>query len=403
MHTARERTAKVARILGLAGALALLCGSSGQPARAALRLVPEVYPTIQAAVNAAVVGDTVLLSPGTYRGASNRNIGFLGKDLVVTSREGADQTIIDCEQAGRGFRIHQWESRDARIERLTIMNGSIAGEGGGISCDIASPTISECRILNCAADGGGGLFLAVFGGIVDRCVIAGNRSTDSGGGIMSEFSGGAYDVTNCVITGNRANNDGGGVAFAEDSGGNALRNCTVTANSAGDVGGGIITSMGIVIDRCIVQGNCASRGEQLFAVFETTSLLCSEMDSSGVDVDFASISYDEHCVFTDPMFCAAVPCGQTTAGDWTLSESSPCLPSYSPCGQLIGALDAGCGVAFPPGACCLVGGACVVVSEYACSAQQGLYRGNGTLCQPDPCGPTPIERTSWGRIKAAYR
>jgi hypothetical protein len=45
----------------------------------------------------------------------------------------------------------------------------------------------------------------------------------------------------------------------------------------------------------------------------------------------------------------------------------------------------------------------VVVSEYVCSLQQGSYQGNGTLCQPDPCVPTPTERTSWGRIKAAFR
>jgi hypothetical protein len=362
-----------------------------------------MYPTIQAAINAAVEADTVLLSPGTHRGIGNRDVEFGGKDLVITSSHGAEQTIIDCENAGRGFRVHQYESPAARIEKLTIINGNaFTGEGGGIICDMASPTISECRILNGRARYGGGLGLMVFAGVVDRCVIAGNAATDGGGGMTSMF-GCCVTITNCVISGNWTHRGGGGVGFGDDGGGNTLSGCTVTGNVAEDCGGGVYSYHGLTIDRCVVRDNCAPQGADLYAMLDETSFLCSAVDSAGVDVWYASINYDEHCVFTDPMFCAPVPCGQTTAGDWTLSESSPCLPSNSPCGQIIGALDAGCGAAFPPGACCLVGGACVVVSEYACSAQQGLYRGNGTLCQPDPCGPTPTERTSWGRIKAAYR
>ena len=403
MQTAPSRIARRPQAIGPACVLLLFWGGWGQPAEAATRRVPEAYPTIQAAIVAAVEGDTVLLSPGTYRGVGNRDIELAGKDLVITSSHGAEQTIIDCEDAGRGFRVHQYESPAARIEKLTIVNGNaFGGAGGGIICDIASPTIAECRILTCRARFGGGLGLSLFGGIVDRCVIAGNWAADGGGGIDTQFSGGVT-IANCLITGNETDGGGGGLSFADDQGDNVLRGCTVAANAAQDGGGGVYTNLSLLIDRCTVWGNCGPVGEQLYASEQVTSLTCCDVDSAGVDDWYASITYDEQCVFTDPMFCTPAPCGQATAGDWTLSESSPCLPSHSPCGQLIGALDAGCGVAFPPGACCLVGGACVVVSEYACSAQQGLYRGNGTPCQPDPCGPTPTERTSWGRIKAAYR
>jgi hypothetical protein len=403
MQSSPALTTRRPKIIGLAWILILLCGGSGRPAEATTRHVPEMYPTIQAAIVAAVEGDTVLLSPGTYRGVGNRNIELGGKDLVITSTNGPAQTIIDCEQAGRGFRVHQRESRAARVEKLTIVNGNaFGGMGGGVICDIASPTISECWILNCRARLGGGLGLSIFGGVVDKCVIAGNWAERGGGGVITQFSG-WVTVTNCVITGNWTEGDGGGVCFADDTGGNVLRNCSVTANSAARVGGGVGTSEDALLDRCIVWGNCATQGEELYASLGAVSMICSDVDSAGVDAWSASISYDDNCVFTDPMFCAPVPCGQTTAGDWTLHESSPCLPSYSPCGQLIGALEAGCGVAFPPGACCLVEGGCVVVSEYVCSLQQGSYQGNGTLCQPDPCGATPTERTSWGRIKAAFR
>jgi hypothetical protein len=40
-------------------------------------------PTIQAAVDQAVSGDTILLAPGTYTGDGNRDIDFRGKQLVL--------------------------------------------------------------------------------------------------------------------------------------------------------------------------------------------------------------------------------------------------------------------------------------------------------------------------------
>ncbi len=383
-------------------ALCILCGSPSGPAHATLRRVPEMYPSIQSAIYAAEEGDSVLIAPGTYRGPENRNIELAGKDIVVTSSAGPEQTIIDCENAGRGFRVHQWESPAARIEKLTIVNGNAFDlEGGGILCDIASPTISDCRILSSSARFGGGLALLVFWGIVDRCVIAGNYGSDGGGGIATMYTDGVA-ITNCVITGNMVGIAGGGVAFL-DNGGSMLRGCTVAGNVAADAGGGVYTADGASITRSAIWGNCALRGDELFVSLTPTSLLCSDIDTSGVVVEYASVSYDAHCIFTDPLFCAPSDCGQTTAGDWMLSENSPCLSENSPCGIRIGALDAGCGVAYPPGACCLPGGTCVAVSEYVCSMQQGTYQGNGTSCQPDPCQPTAVERTSWGRIKAAYR
>src|SRR5262245_21259203 len=47
----------------------------------ATRNVPGDFPTIQAAINASVNGDTVLVAPGTYAASIN----FLGKAITVTS------------------------------------------------------------------------------------------------------------------------------------------------------------------------------------------------------------------------------------------------------------------------------------------------------------------------------
>ncbi len=53
--------------------------------------VPADQPTIQAGINAAVSGDTVLVSAGTYY----ENINFNGKAITVTSASGPAATVID--------------------------------------------------------------------------------------------------------------------------------------------------------------------------------------------------------------------------------------------------------------------------------------------------------------------
>ena len=56
------------------------------------------YATIQAAVDAAGQGDTIVVNPGTYTGRGNRDIEIRGKSITIQSSDdaNAETTIIDC-------------------------------------------------------------------------------------------------------------------------------------------------------------------------------------------------------------------------------------------------------------------------------------------------------------------
>ena len=166
---------------------------------ATLNVPTTAYPTIQAAIQAAANGDTVLVAAGTYSGPGNRDIDFGGKSLTVMSQAGAGSTIIDCggyksaDGSGnhRGFYIHRGE-KNATISGFTVKNGyethistiPDSGDGGGV--------------FNYNGSGSGTITLT-------NCTITANTATYSGGGVYNfNGSSGTITLTNCTITANTA-------------------------------------------------------------------------------------------------------------------------------------------------------------------------------------------------------
>ena len=205
--------------------------------------VPSQQPTIQAGIDAAVDGDTVLVADGTYTGDGNRGITFKGKAIVVMSENGPESCIIDCEgnwpnDPHGGFTFFQGEDSTSIVQGFTIMNGS-RESGGGISCHNSSPTITGNTITgNWANSYGGGIncwrnsYPTITGN-----TISGNVSNSNGGGI-SCFNC-SPTITSNTISGNTSDESGGGIYCNGFSTSPTIEGNTISGNISNGGGGGI--------------------------------------------------------------------------------------------------------------------------------------------------------------------
>ena len=222
----------------LISCLVMMLASSAQ---AAVIKVPAGYPTIQAGMDAARNGDTVLVADGTYRGTGNRELDFKGKAIIVESENGAGSTIIDCQRGGRGFHFHTGETLASVLRGFTIKNGSPGdGYGGAIYCmNSSSPTIENNVITgNSATSNGSGIFCYDNSSpIIRNNEITRNSTRGNGGGIYC-YNSSSPVIQGNTISENSADRYGGGVSCYSNSS-PVIRGNTITGNESSLYGGGI--------------------------------------------------------------------------------------------------------------------------------------------------------------------
>ena len=243
--------------------------------------VPKDQPTIQAGIDAAKGGDTVLVAPGTYF----ENVHFKSYSVHLISKEGPVYTTIDGNRAGPVI-VNQ-HNKDAfpTLEGFTITNGK-ASHGAGITCRHCSMHIKGNVITNNESEGeGAGIYVHGSGSVEDTIIngntISNNTATSTGGGISigsgvitikrnmifnnwAKIGGGiscnnSSLIVNNVIYGNFGS-DGGGVALHHGSA--LLLSNTIANNHAGE-GGGILVGENPTLVNCILWGNTANIGQQI--------------------------------------------------------------------------------------------------------------------------------------------
>ena len=182
--------------------------------------------TIQAAVDAAISNDTVLVTNGVYASggggmASINNRVVIGKPITVRSVNGPGVTTI--RGGGTGFR-GAFVGDGAVLDGFTVTGGASYYFDGGGEWD---------------RNDGGGIFATALG-VIRNCVITGNSASRFGGGVFGGI------LQNCTVSNNSVFTGGGGVAFS------TLENCLVSANSGWGDGSGALNS---ILRNCTVVNN----------------------------------------------------------------------------------------------------------------------------------------------------
>jgi len=178
-------------------------------------------PTIQAGIDSASTGDHVLLQPGIYTGAGNRDVDLQAKEIwVLGNAPEPRDCIIDCQGSAaephRAFFFDGEEGTSAGLSNVMIRNGYAHG-GGAVSVEGGYLRIDFCVFYNNHSSGNGG---AIYGTEIEtyECSFASN-SADSSGGAVSLRCGGQISKT--WFSGNTAY-EGGAIAFSGAGAGGVL-------------------------------------------------------------------------------------------------------------------------------------------------------------------------------------
>lgn len=272
------------------------------PCIAATIHVPADQPTIQAGIDAASSGDTVLVACGQYfeHGIQMRS------GVYLTSASGnAECVTINAQEQGGVFVCNDIDAS------ASIVGFTITGGGSGVLC-----LDSDLTIMN--------------------CFIYGN-SSPQGGGIYCNYS--YPTIIGCTIVGNSAQR-GGGIAFFDSylPFYAIVSNCTISSNSS-MLGSGIYSAGAnpIVIESIIAFGTGSGAVECSFQSFPQFS--CSNIyGTDGGDwteciIDQLGLNGN---ISEDPIFC------DIDSNDFSLQGDSPCAPENNDCGVLMGAWPVGC-------------------------------------------------------------
>lgn len=156
--------------------------------------VPSDQPTIEAAVEAAVNGDLVLVAPGTY---NYQDINFLGKAITVKSEAGPEATILNSS----GVYFSWGEGPASVFDGFTVIPYPSDPYGMGINMVWSSPTIRNCVIKDSKATNMTFGAVRIGGGkpLLENVKILNNANA----GISIDTEGGPT-IRNCLIAKNNA-------------------------------------------------------------------------------------------------------------------------------------------------------------------------------------------------------
>ncbi|MBU0678408.1 MAG: hypothetical protein KJ626_09840 [Verrucomicrobia bacterium] len=242
----------------------------------------STYPSIQAAVNAAVDGDTILVSTGeffevvTVSGLSDLTInGGFNDNLVLWS---GGRTAIDGMSSGNALKFINCTSNF--LFNIDLVHGSDGGIGGG-GCRLQSSSV-EFRGVNISSNYGylgGGMYVGAgsYALMTNSSSITSNQG-QIGGGVYVEGTFVAKDEDS-DISGNWGDNFGGGICVYGGAAGLVGADVMFNRNlNATGRGGGVYVQNGqlAVGDRTSINVNTGYYGGAIYATNSMVALIWDE-------------------------------------------------------------------------------------------------------------------------------
>jgi len=250
--------------------------------------VPSQCPTIQAGIDSASAGDTVLVACGTYL---EHDI-VMKSSICVRSETGEPECVtIDAQDLGRVITCIDIDNTTF-VKGVTITGGhargdSVDGFGGGMYCCGSSPTLLHCRFSENQADlNGGGMYLHQCSHpILTDVAFVGNTGKSGGGAACSGDA--EPEFVNVRFSDCHAALEGGGL-HCHWGPTPVLSGCSFIDNSAGMGAGARCVDASANFDECEFSGNIASGGGGVYATWGScrfTNCVCS-VNTAGVGGGF---------------------------------------------------------------------------------------------------------------------
>jgi len=350
------------------------------------------FPNIQAAIDAAVNGDVIALTRGTFSGAGNCEIRYLGKSITVRSQSDDPEVCrIDCGGSW-GIRFDLSEGAAAVLRALTLTDAR--GTSPALECRGASPTIRRCvfdanaRAVFLQQNAGPILYDCVFRngayGLLaydNHAQFSGCRFTGLTEAALEIESPDAWShFIHCTFDHNATSQQD---LVCCSFGWGRFTNCTFARNS-------------VPANRAVI---CAYGGYEYqgaaslyntIVAFNTGGSAARCIYTDGVNLECSDIFGNEggdyvNClagelgvndnISADPLFCGPE--------DLSLQVGSPCAPEANPSCGLIGDRPVSCEDVYEF-ACCL-GMECCIMHFGDCYDAGGTWLIGVGTCSPNPC------------------
>jgi len=258
-------------------------------------------PSIQAGLDSALAGDTVLVECGTY---NEHDIRMKAGVYLKGEPNPLSCVIIDARKLGKGL-ICDSNHKATVIEGLTLVNCLVPA----LQCSGSSPSVLNCIF---AYNESPAVVIDFWAPSFSHCIFYGNFSPNQWPSptIIVAYAGGMATISNCTFLNNSA-----GVSLTTD--------------------GTAIVENSIFAD-CTDGFSLGSDDSSWF----TSITCCTFWNNAYAADDSFTVSANPGCFIADPRFC-----GSSGSVNYYLQSDSPCAPGNHPNGYdcgLIGALPVNC-------------------------------------------------------------